>query len=525
MIAAVEVETRSRRLLPIVFVLATLLLGLGAASVPLFDPDEARFARTSLEMQRNGDPVVPTFEGRPRLVKPPLLHWIQSSLFSVLGTDEWVVRLPSILATLATLLITALVARRKFGEQGAFWAVLCLTTMPLVVFLGRIGTLDALLMLHVWAIVAYDLDEPSSPWPYGLLLGLAFLIKGPVGVILPLLMILAGRTASGRSVAPSLRGLATATAAWALIVLPWGVAFVSRVQRAAFETLRTEVWSRFAEGTAHVEPFFYYLPVLFVACLPWSVPFGFSLYRVLRTAREPGSRTARYLAGAWLAGIVFFSLSRGKIASYALPLQPATAMLCSWELAREIEFRKKFVRAPALLVSCLGTFAIGFIVWGAGEPAGALRAAAWIGGASFGLATVAAMPALLRRHPLRVWAAAATAQVVFLLGAMALLPPEISRARTSAWLIEAVPHLGQGRPVATVDMRLPSLTWYLDLIPEEIDLAHLDESLDRDEGYLYIFDRRDWARVPAKTQAKLGLVGEQGKFRVYERVDGTPPPG
>ena len=116
-------ESRSRRLVPAVLLLATVLLGLGAASIPLFDPDEARFARTSLEMQRSGDPVVPTFEGQPRLIKPPLLHWIQSSLFSVFGTGEWVVRLPSILATLGTLLLTGVVARRRFGEQGALWAI------------------------------------------------------------------------------------------------------------------------------------------------------------------------------------------------------------------------------------------------------------------------------------------------------------------------------------------------------------------------------------------------------------------
>ena len=125
-------------------------------------PDEARFARTSLEMQRSGDPVVPTFEGRPRLVKPLLLHWIQSALFSVLGTAEWVARLPSILATLGTLALTGVVARRRFGEPGAFWAMTCLITMPLFIVIGRLGTADALLMLHVWAIVAYDLDHSAS---------------------------------------------------------------------------------------------------------------------------------------------------------------------------------------------------------------------------------------------------------------------------------------------------------------------------------------------------------------------------
>jgi 4-amino-4-deoxy-L-arabinose transferase-like glycosyltransferase len=532
-------ERLSRRLVPAVLVMTALMLAIGAASLPLFDPDEARFARTSLEMQRSGDLVVPTFEGEPRLVKPPLLHWLQATLFSILGTDEWVVRLPSIAATLAALLITGWVARRRFGEQGALWAMVCMATMPLVIVIGRQGTLDALLMLHVWAVVAYDLDSAPEGgtrpvWPYGLLLGLAFLIKGPVGVVLPLLMILAGRTAAGRTVAPSLRGVAIGIATWALVVLPRGLAFATRVGRSTAATLKEEVWLRFFEGTAHVEPFWYYLPVLPLVCLPWIAPFCFALFRVLRHARDPASRTARYLAAAFLAGFVLFSVSRGKIPNYILPLLPLMAMLLSWELARELELPRKRIRSASLLAATMGAFAIAFGVWGAGQLSGTLRAVAWAGAAVYGLATLGSFPALLRRRPLHVWILAAAAQAIVLFAVVGWVAPEVSRKRTTAWLIEAVPHLGQGRPVAMVDMKLPSLTWYLDRVPVEVDLAHLADALQRDAGHLYVFDTRDLERVPAEIQARLQPVGEQGKYRVFElgpvrpvpaQVDGVEPPG
>ena len=532
-------ERLSRRLVPAVLVMAALALSIGAASLPLFDPDEARFARTSLEMQRSGDLVVPTFEGEPRLVKPPLLHWLQAALFSILGTDEWVVRLPSIAATLATLLITGWVARRRFGEQGALWATICLATMPLVIVIGRQGTLDALLMLHVWAVVAYDLDLPPndgtrSSWPYGLLLGIAFLIKGPVGVVLPLLMMLAGRTAAGRTVAPSLRGLTIGLAGWALVVLPWGLTFLARVGGITAATLKEEVWLRFFAGTAHMEPFWYYLPVLWVACLPWLAPLGFALFRVLRLARDPVSRTARYLAAACLVGFVLFSLSRGKNPNYILPLLPPMALLLSWELARELEQRSQQIRPASLLAATLGAFAIAFGVWGVAQPAGPVRFVAWVGAAAYGVATLAALPALLRRRPRRIWSLAAAAQAVFLFTAIGWVAPEVSKERTAAWLIDAVPDLGQGRPVARVDMELPSLTWYLDRIPEEVDLAHLDDLLQRDANHLYVFDTRDWERVSSEVRAKLRPVGHQGKYRVFElrpiepdpaQVDGVEPPG
>jgi len=515
-------ERLSRRLVPAVLVMSALALGVGAASIPLFDPDEARFARTSLEMQRSGDLVVPTFEGEPRLVKPPLLHWLQASLFSIFGADEWVVRLPSIVATLVTLLISGWVARRRFGEQGALWTTICLATMPLVVVAGRLGTLDALLTLHVWAVVAYDIDRggpedgPRPSWPYGLLLGIAFLIKGPVGVILPLAMMLAGRTAAGRTVAPSFRGLAIGLAIWALVVLPWGLAFLTRVGDRASATLKEEVWLRFFEGTAHVEPFWYYLPVLLVACLPWLVPFIAALARVVQLARDPASRTARYLAAAWVAGLLLFTLSRGKIPNYILPLLPAMAMLLSWELARELERPRKRIRPASMLAATLGAFSIAFGVWALSQPQGPLRTVAWIGAAAYGLATLATFPALIRRRPRHVWAIAAVAQSLFLSAGIAWVPAEISTRRTSAWLIEAIPDLRQGRPVAMVDMKLPSLTWYLDQIPEEIDLAHLDAQLEQDDGHLYVFDTRDWDRISSETRSKLSPLGHQGKFLVFE---------
>lgn len=532
-------ERLSRRLVPAVVLMTALMLSIGAASLPLFDPDEARFARTSLEMQRNGDLVVPTFEDRPRLVKPPLLHWLHAALFSILGTAEWVVRLPSIAAALATLLITGWVSRRRFGEQGALWATLCLATMPLFIVIGRQGTLDALLTLHVWAVVAYDIDAAPedgsrAAWPYGLLLGLAFLIKGPVGVVLALLMMLAGRTASGRTVAPSARGLAIAMATWALIVLPWGVAFVARVGGTGAATLKEEVWLRFFEGTAHVEPFWYYLPVLPLACLPWIAPFGFALFRVLHLARDPASRTARYLAAAFLAGFVLFSLSRGKNPNYILPLLPPMAMLLSWELARELEQPAKRIRSASLLAATLGAFSIGFAIWSRGQPPGIFRTVAGVAAVAYGLATLGALPALLRRWPSRVWLSAAAAQAVFLVAVVGWVAPEVSKTRTARWLIEAVPDLGQGRPVAMVAMKIPSLTWYLDRVPDEIDLIQLESELARDDSRLYVFDTRDWETVTPETRAKLRPVGRQGKYRVFElrpvepagpQVDGVESPG
>ena len=137
-------ERRFRVASWVLLAVVALTLVARSGSIPLMETDESRFARTSVEMQRAHDPVVPHFEGQPRLVKPPLLHWLQASLFATLGFSSLAARLPAALATLLSVFLVAAVVRRRFGEEGAFWTAAVLATIPLVVILGRVGTLDAL---------------------------------------------------------------------------------------------------------------------------------------------------------------------------------------------------------------------------------------------------------------------------------------------------------------------------------------------------------------------------------------------
>jgi 4-amino-4-deoxy-L-arabinose transferase len=494
--------------------------------MPLWDPDEARFARTSLEMSRSNDLVIPTFGGEPRLVKPPLLHWMHVALFSLFGAHEWVVRLPVILASMLMLLLTAQIAHRRFGKPAAPWAAVLLATMPLLYAVGRQGTLDALLALHIWAIVAYDLefgatkeDEPrrASGWVYGMLGGLAFLIKGPVGLLLPFAMMLAGRTFSGRVVAPTLRGLVSVLIAWTVVLMPLGLAFIKRLGASeVVETLRHEVVNRSFSGTDHVEPVWYYLPVLFVATMPWFVPLLASLGRCVGLAREPSSRTARYLAAAWVAGLALFTLSQGKSPNYLTPLLPLSALLLSWELARQLEQPKKRIRVASLLASTLGAFALAL---GYGSTLEGWSEFVWparLSALALGSAWLVSLPALYKRRPLVVWKAAAVGQLAFLTIVVIFVPPLLAPNRSSRAVVRAVPLLQEER-VTTVDMQVPSLLWYLDRVPDEIPLSRLRAEAELGDGRLYLFDRRDWGELSPEIQANFELIGGAGKYSVYRQ--------
>ncbi len=197
------------------FVLLALVAGsvlfveLGTAR--LWDRDEPRNSRASHEMLARGDWIVPTFNGELRDHKPILLYWGQMLGYLALGESEFTARLPSALCALLTILAVGVLGSRLSGKpQGlsheGFWAAGCMATCGLFVMAGRAATPDACLIafstLGIAALVIACLS-PNPPYSSGrvararwipalfgyTMLGLAALAKGPVGILLPLVVV------------------------------------------------------------------------------------------------------------------------------------------------------------------------------------------------------------------------------------------------------------------------------------------------------------------------------------------------
>ncbi|HEY6193457.1 MAG TPA: hypothetical protein VI504_00300, partial [Candidatus Eisenbacteria bacterium] len=87
-----------------------------ASAFPLVDPDEGRNAQVASEMAAHGDVVVPHLAGVPYLDKPPALFALAALSIRAFGHRPLAVRLPAILATLATLALLARAALVLHGE-------------------------------------------------------------------------------------------------------------------------------------------------------------------------------------------------------------------------------------------------------------------------------------------------------------------------------------------------------------------------------------------------------------------------
>lgn len=349
-----------------------LLYGLGLGARDLWAPDEPRYGAIAEELRsfRHGAPglVLLHLNDAPYTQKPPLYFWLAALAGLPFGrVDELAARLPSALAGVGCVGLTALLGRWLLGHAGAsLLAAGMLATSFRFVWTARRVQLDVLLtffellaiVIFLWLELRRGGIERARTHPAALAglhgaLGAAALVKGPVGW-LPLLVFAGylaweGRLRAFRSLVPPW--------AWLLSVAPIALWITSAVALApagfADRAVVENLVGRFFGGTSHARPFYYYAYQLPLDFLPWSLLLPFALPvvwhwarsrppasdRVVRSPhpapiapsrRNSGRHKAARLLLAWIGlPLVFFTLSAGKRGLYLLPVFPALALVAA----------------------------------------------------------------------------------------------------------------------------------------------------------------------------------------------------
>src|SRR5262249_44682777 len=109
------------------FLLGAFLYLFAAAKLPLQLTNEAMYAVPPVRMLQTGDFLVPRYENRDFLEKPPLTWWVIAASYRLLGVSPFAERLPSVLAAFAAIALTGLWVRRRSGTEAGVLAALVLT--------------------------------------------------------------------------------------------------------------------------------------------------------------------------------------------------------------------------------------------------------------------------------------------------------------------------------------------------------------------------------------------------------------
>ncbi|MDA3896419.1 MAG: phospholipid carrier-dependent glycosyltransferase [Desulfobacteraceae bacterium] len=343
---------RKLSILPLFVFLFLYILPLGVR--PLNIPDETRYAEISREMIETGDFVVPRLVGLRYFEKPVMGYWLNAAAMKVFGENNFSVRFASACSVGLSALMLFFLARRFAGGYfaGIVSSMIFLTCFE-VFGIGVYSVLDSMFAFFIIAAMicfyfaCSDLNTDRTRQKNlflifcGVFVGFAFLTKGFLAVVLPVIII-----------APFLiwerrwKDLFTVPwiplAAAALVIMPWAVMVHLREPDFWNYFFWEEHIRRFsADDAQHIAPFYYYLLFFPAAAVPWTF-FAPSIFQGLRKKKKENP-LFKFAICWFVFPFLFFSISKGKLLTYILPCFVPFALLAAAGLLNclHVEIGKK----------------------------------------------------------------------------------------------------------------------------------------------------------------------------------------
>jgi 4-amino-4-deoxy-L-arabinose transferase-like glycosyltransferase len=332
--------------------------------VGLLGPDEPRYAAIGRAMAENGDLITPRLWGSPWFEKPPLLYWMVAAGTGSGLNPDLAARLPVALLSLAFLVTAFFLLRHEFDlEAATISTALLATSAGWITFSGLCST-D--LPLAVWFSFAVLLALPlmrSGPklqlsrWRFvliGVCFGFAMLAKGlvPLALCVPFLWFLRRFW----------RNWWLAFLSLAMVAGPWYIAVYVYNGNQFLQDFfwRHHVQRLYSESLHHVQPWYFYFPVLLAGLFPWTPLVG-----LLASGQAWRDDRRRFLAAVFCFGFLLFSISLNKLPGYLLPLLPALFVLLGLQFERLGAFRTRrlWLLPCALLISVIPTLASALPRW------------------------------------------------------------------------------------------------------------------------------------------------------------------
>ena len=317
----------------------------GLSAFGLVGADEPRYAQIAREMLVRHDLVTPTLYGKPWLEKPPLYYWRAMQEYWLFGVSDWAARLPSaIAATVMVAVIYFFLRRFRPGSQ-LNGALMTAASTGVIGFARGAGTdmlltaafVVGMLLWFVW----YTGERRLWLLLFYFFMALGTLAKGPVAPVLAALIIVVFALAQ-RETRLIVRTLWMPGILFFLAVaLPWYVAVQIRNPQFVREFILQHNLGRFASNMYHHrQPFWYFVPVLLLAVMPWTALVIAGWAETIKGWREQPVRREDALPKFLLlwpaATLVFFSISASKLPGYILPAVPACTVLAAlWTSLRE----------------------------------------------------------------------------------------------------------------------------------------------------------------------------------------------
>lgn len=178
----------------VLFLVAALQLFAGNSSLLVTDNVEANYALTAKEMVLSGDWLSPQIYGHYWYDKPIFFYWLTALAYKLFGFTEFASRFFPALFGLASMGLLAWGGSRLYNAHTGFYSALILVSSVEFFLISKSIITDAVLFFFFSATLLYFyLGYREGKARYWYLMyaaaGFAVLTKGPIGVLLPGLII------------------------------------------------------------------------------------------------------------------------------------------------------------------------------------------------------------------------------------------------------------------------------------------------------------------------------------------------
>ncbi|CAI0847407.1 lipid IV(A) 4-amino-4-deoxy-L-arabinosyltransferase [Serratia ficaria] len=492
----------------------------------LWQPDETRYAEISREMLQRGDWVVPHLLGLRYFEKPVAGYWFNNISQWLFGEGNFAVRFGSVFSTgVSALLVFALAMLMWRNARRASLSALIFLSMVLVFSIGTYSVLDPMIALWLTAAMAsYYLTLQATTLKgklggyvlLGLACGMGFMTKGFLALAVPVISVIPIVIQQRRIKELLLFGpLAVLVAV--LLSLPWAIAIAQREPDFWNYFFWVEHIQRFAEDNAqHKAPFWYYIPVLMAAVLPWLALLPGAL---LKGWRERAQRPELFFLLSWVAmPLIFFSVAKGKLPTYILPcMAPLALLMAAYAEDYAASLRSKVFKVNALLNGLFGLICVlALLALGSGllPKAEVFTAAEWpkvaIGLVAFGGWLALAIFSAGDRAQRWRWAAACPLLLCLLIGYA--IPQRVIDSKLPQNFIRVnMAELGHSRFVLTDSAGVAAgLAWELKrsdviMFSEKGEVAYGLDYVDARSSFVSDADFPQWL-AQARKQGDVSLV-------------------
>ncbi len=355
----------------------------------LFDWDEINFAESAREMVVTGNYSRVMIDYQPFFQKPPLFFWLQAGSMQIFGINEFAARFPNAVCGIITLCLIFFLGRKYFDETFGWLWVMAYAGSFLPHLYFKSGIIDPWFNLFIFSSLVFLIKAFESKFSFqspvvlsGIFIGLGFLTKGPVAILILGLTVVFylvykgwkwfsanGSLAKfiyyffsppasedvdvGAIYKKAIKAIILFLFASFFVMMVWlgvevsenGFLFLKEFYLYQLRLFRTE-------DAGHGGPFYYHIAVLLIGCFPASIIAITGFFRK-HDANEKQLNFRKWMVILFTVVLVIFSIVKTKIIHYSSLCYLPLAFLAAWEMYYVIKSKAQFSwiqRASLLLL-------------------------------------------------------------------------------------------------------------------------------------------------------------------------------